>query len=244
MINVGFGQFEKTKEEIGSTFNNLSVGFFEAQKSNIINTWNYNPTYSLLRKVEELSAYNQDNTLVNRNELNEKYGKLGLNFKEDTRQSVVDYLVKRKELEIERANKIARGPQNLWAKGSYFLTSLATSFADPINIGASFVPVVGQGKFAAMVAKSGKNIARLKKGAVEGFVGNLAVEPIVYGVHRSQQSDYDQYDAFINVAAGGLIGAKFHFGFGRLGDYMAKVQGKPNIYQRLAAISPEHQQAL
>ena len=244
MINVGFGQFEKTKEEIGSTFNNLSVGFFEAQKANIVNTWNYNPTYSLLRKVEELSAYNQDNTLVNRNELNEKYGKLGLNFKEDTRQSVVDYLVKRKELEIERANKIARGPQNLWAKGSYFLTSLATSFADPINIGASFVPVVGQGKFAAMVAKSGKNIARLKKGAVEGFVGNLAVEPIVYGVHRSQQSDYDQYDAFINVAAGGLIGAKFHFGFGRLGDYMAKVQGKPNIYQRLAAISPEHQQAL
>ena len=132
----------------------------------------------------------------------------------------------------------------MWAKGSYFLTSLATSFVDPINIGASFVPVVGQGKFAAMVAKSGKNIARLKKGAVEGFVGNLAVEPIVYGVHRSQQSDYDQYDAFINVAAGGLIGAKFHFGFGRLGDYMAKVQGKPNIYQRLAAISPEHQQAL
>ena len=54
MINVGFGQFEKTKEEIGSTFNNLSVGFFEAQKSNIINTWNYNPTYSLWRKGEEL----------------------------------------------------------------------------------------------------------------------------------------------------------------------------------------------
>jgi len=244
MYNVGFGQFEKSKQEVQSTFGSLNTGFFEAQKANIINTWNYNPTYSLWRKGEELSAYNQDNTLLNRDDLNKEYGNIGLNFKEDTRKAVVDYLVKRKELEIERANKIARGPQNLWAKGSYFLTSLATSFVDPINIGASFVPVVGQGKFAAMVAKSGKNIARLKKGAVEGFVGNLAVEPIVYGVHRSQQSDYDQYDAFINVAAGGLIGAKFHFGFGRLGDYIAKVRGKPNIYQRLAAISPEHQQAL
>ena len=74
------------------------------------------------------------------------------------------------------------------------LTSLGTSFLDPINIGAAFIPVVGKARFAQMVAKSGKNIARLK-GSIEGFVGNLAVEPIVYGVHRSQQSDYDAYDS-------------------------------------------------
>ena len=244
MFNVGFGQFEKTKEEVQSTFGLLNTGFFEAQKANIINTWNYNPTYSLWRKGEEISAYNQDNTLLNKDNLNKEYAHLGLNFKEDTRKEVVDYLVKRKELEMERASTIQRGPQNIFAKGSFFLTSLGTSFADPVNIAASFVPVVGQAKFAGMVAKSGKNIARMKKGFVEGLVGNTAVEPIVYGVHKSQQSDYDQYDAFINIAAGGLIGTGFHAGFGRIGDYLAKVQGKPNIYQRLAAVSPEHQQAL
>ena len=244
MINVGFGQFEKTKEEIGATYDNISTGFFEAQKANIINTFNYNPSMSLFRKGEEYSAYNQDNTLVSRDELNEKYGYLGLNFKEDTRKHVADYLVGQKEKEIQRSETISKGPQNIFAKSSYFLTSLGTSFLDPINIAASFVPVVGQAKFVNMVAKSGKNIARLKKGAVEGFVGNLAVEPIVYGVHRSQQSDYDEYDAFINVAAGGLIGSTFHAGFGKLGDFIAKKQGKPNIYQRLAAASPENQQAL
>jgi len=244
MFNVGFGTFQKTKEEVQSTFGTLNTGFFEAQKANIINTWNYNPTYSLWRKGEEFSAYNQDNTLLNRDQLNKDYAHLGLNFKEDTRKEVVDYLVKRKELERERANTIQRGPQNIFAKGSFFLTSLATSFADPVNIAASFIPFVGQAKFAGMVAKSGKNIARMKKGFVEGLLGNTAVEPIVYGVHRSQQSDYDQYDAFINIAAGGLIGTGFHAGFGRIGDYLAKVQGKPNIYQRLAAVSPEHQQAL
>ena len=244
MYNVGFGQFEKSKQEIQSTFGTLNTGFFEAQKANIINTWNYNPTYSLWRKGEELSAYNQDNTLLNRDDLNKKYANLGLNFKEDTRKEVVDYLVKRKELERERASIIQRGPQNIFAKGSFFLTSLGTSFADPVNIVASFIPVVGQGRFAAMVARSGKNVARMKKGFVEGLVGNTAVEPIVYGVHRSQQSDYDQYDAFINIAAGGILGSTFHAGFGRIGDYLAKVQGKPNIYQRLAAVSPDHQQAL
>lgn len=44
-----------------------------------------------------------------------------------------------------------------------------------------------------MVARSGKNVARLQS---YWFVGNAAVEPIVYGVARSEQSDYDQYDAF------------------------------------------------
>mgnify|MGYP003111443510 CR=1 FL=1 len=244
MINVGFGQFEKTEKEIGSSYDNIATGFFEAQKANIVNTWNYNPSMSLWRKGQEFDAYNQDNTLINRDELNEKYGSLGLNFKEDTRKTVVDYLVQQKEKEIQRSETVAKGPQNIFAKSSYFLTSLGTSFLDPINIGASFVPVIGQAKFAGMVARSGKNIARMKKGFVEGLVGNLAVEPIVYGVHRSQQSDYDQYDAFINVAAGGLIGAKFQLGFGKLGDYIAKVRGKPNIYQRLAAVSPENQQAL
>jgi hypothetical protein len=95
-----------------------------------------------------------------------------------------------------------------------------------------------------MVARSGKNVARLQRGFIEGFVGNAAVEPIVYGVARSEQSDYDQYDAFFNIAAGGILGSSLHVGFGKIGDVIAEKTGKPNIYQRLAAISPENQQDL
>ena len=60
------------------------------------------------------------------------------------------------------------------AKSFFFLESLGTSFLDPINLGASFIPIVGQARFANMVAKSGKNIARMKKGFVEGLVGNAS----------------------------------------------------------------------
>jgi len=95
-----------------------------------------------------------------------------------------------------------------------------------------------------MVARSGKNIARMKKGAVEGVIGNIAVEPIVYGVAKSEQADYTAYNAIANIAVGGLIGTAAHVGFGRIGDYLAEVRGKPNIYQRLAAISPENQRQL
>ena len=242
MINIGFRTLEKSEEQIGSALGQIKTGYWEAQAANISSAWDYNPTASLFRLEEQNKAYEESNVYLNKDELNKEYAGLGLFFEEDTREGVVNYLVKRKEIERQRQDIISRGPKNTY--GTFFLANLATNFVDPINIGASFIPVVGQARFISSVARSGKNIARLKKGFVEGLVGNAAVEPIVYGVARSEQSDYDQYDAFFNIAAGGVLGSAFHVGIGRLGDFIAEKRGKPNIYQRLAAISPENQQDL
>ena len=244
MINTGLGTFEPSKQEIGSLYNNTRTGFWDAAGATFYNAWNYNPTSSVFRAKDQIQAYQESNTYLNRDDLNKEYGSLGLQFKEDTREGVVNYLVERKKLELERSNTISRGPDTKLAKSFFFLESLATGFVDPINIGASFVPVVGQARFANMVARSGKNIARMKKGFVEGLVGNAAVEPLVYGVAKSEQADYDIYDSFTNIAVGGFIGSAAHVGFGRMADYIAEARGKPNIYQRLAAISPDNQQAL
>ena len=242
MIGLNLEQFETPKEQIGSALGNVKTTYFEAQGANIASSWNYNPTTSLFRLADQTEAYNESNVYLNKDEINKQYADLGLFFEEDTREGVVNYLVNRKQIEQERASVVSRGPQNTY--GTFFLASLATNFADPINIGAAFVPVVGQTRFANMVARSGKNVARLQRGFIEGFVGNAAVEPIVYGVARSEQSDYDQYDAFFNIAAGGILGSSLHVGFGKIGDVIAERTGKPNIYQRLAAISPENQQEL
>ena len=242
MIGLNLEQFETPKEQIGSALGNVKTTYWEAQGANIASSWDYNPTSSLFRLAEQTEAYNESNVYLNKDEINKQYADLGLFFEEDTREGVVNYLVNRKQIEQERASVVSRGPQNTY--GTFFLASLATNFADPINIGAAFVPVVGQTRFANMVARSGKNVARLQRGFIEGFVGNAAVEPIVYGVARSEQSDYDQYDAFFNIAAGGILGSSLHIGFGKIGDVIAERTGKPNIYQRLAAISPENQQEL
>ena len=242
MIGLNLEQFETPKEQIGSALGNVKTTYFEAQGANIASSWDYNPTSSLFRLADQTEAYNESNVYLNKDELNKQYADIGLFFEEDTREGVVNYLVNRKQIEQERASVVSRGPQNTY--GTFFLASLATNFADPINIGAAFVPVVGQTRFANMVARSGKNVARLQRGFIEGFVGNAAVEPIVYGVARSEQSDYDQYDAFFNIAAGGILGSSLHVGFGKIGDVIAERTGKPNIYQRLAAISPENQQEL
>lgn len=242
MIGINLEQFETPKEQIGSALGNVKTTYWEAQGANIASSWDYNPTSSLFRLADQTEAYNESNVYLNKDELNKQYADLGLFFEEDTREGVVNYLVNRKQIEQERASIVSRGPKNTY--GTFFLASLATNFADPINIGAAFVPIIGQTRFANMVARSGKNVARLQRGFVEGFVGNLAVEPIVYGVAQSEQSDYDQYDAFFNIAAGGILGSSLHVGFGKIGDIIAEKTGKPNIYQRLAAISPENQQEL
>jgi len=244
MINFGLGSFETSEQEIGSLYNQTKTGFWETAGATFMNAWNYNPTSSVFRAVEQTQAYQSSSEYLDRDQLNKQYGDLGLVFERDTRAGLVDYLVERKKLENERADVIARGPDSKLAKSFFFLESLGTSFLDPINIAASFVPVVREARFANMVARSGKNVARMKKGLVEGFVGNAAVEPLVYGVAKSEQANYDAWDSFANIAVGGFIGSAAHVGFGRIGDFIAEKRGKPNIYQKLAAISPENQQAL
>ena len=244
MINIGLGTFKQSQAEIGLTYSQTRTSFLDAAHANFMNAFNRNPFASTGRAYDMTKAYQSSNTYLNRDELNKKYAGLGLNFTEDTREGVVDYIVERKNLDNKRANILARGPQGKLAKSFFFLESLGTSFLDPINIGASFVPIVGQARFAAMVARSGKNIARMKKGFREGLVGNAMVEPIVYGVAKAEQADYGAYDAITNIALGGFIGSAAHVGFGRIGDFLAEKRGKPNIYQKLGAISPENQRQL
>ena len=244
MINFGLGSFETSEQQIGSLYNQTKAGFWETAGATFMNAWNYNPTSSIFRAAEQIESYQSDSEYLDRDFLNKEYGDLGLFFEEDTRAGLVNYLVERKKLENERAEVISRGPKGKLARSFFFLESLGTSFLDPINIAASFVPIVRETRFANMVAKSGKNVARMKKGFVEGFVGNTAVEPLVYGVARSEQANYDIYDSFANIAVGGFIGSAAHVAFGRIGDFISEKRGKPNIYQKLAAISPENQQAL
>ena len=186
MINIGLGTFKKSKEEIGTLYSQTRTSFLDSVYANFMNSWNLNPFSSTLRAYDMTKAYQSSNTYLNRDDLNKKYSRLGLIFKEDTREGVVDYIVERKHIENKRASILARGPQ---------------------------------GKIAM-------------------------VEPIVYGVAKAEQADYNAYDAFANIAIGGLIGSAAHVGFGRIGDFLAQKRGKPNIYQKLAAISPENQRQL
>ena len=238
MLNLKFNTFKLPDHVINTAAQTANVGLWEATKTSAYQAWNFNPTSSLFRTFEYQEAYNFSDEVLPKEELNKQYADMGLFFEKDTRKGVVDYIVQRKKIEQARSAKLAKAPQNLASKAVYLGAGLVTSFTDPINIAASFIPVVREARFASLVARLGSTRARLAKGAIEGFVGNTLVEPIVYGVAQREQADYTYQDTILNLTAGTLLGSGMHLGFGKIGDAIASVRGKDNIYQRLAKSHP------
>ena len=194
--------------------------------------WNFNPLPSAIRFFELEANRNEDTNepLISRDELNKKYSNLDLFFDQDEKQSTVDILVNRKTLERERQSIIARGPEGsfnpfnsgFYTGGAKLGTSLAVSLADPINIASAFIPVVGEARFASLVARQGLTKARGIRGIVEGAVGAAAVEPIVLTAATAEQADYGLMDSFLNVTFGSIIGGGLHVGAGALKDFRTR----------------------
>ena len=228
-MNLGFGlNLNETAQESG--YDQYKTNLYESLGAVAADNWNFNPVMSLLNYSDlynsrQRSKFNKD-VQVDREELNKEYAKIGLYFEQDEYQSVVDIMVREKNQERARQSIMARGPAGSWnpLNGGFYVgaakfgTGLATSFLDPINIAASFIPVYGQARFAKKVAQVGFTRARATRGAVEGAVGATLVEPIVYGVAKSLQSDYDLYDSFLNVTFGTVLGSGLHVGAGKLKD--------------------------
>ena len=228
-MNLGFGlNLNETAQESG--YDQYKMNLYESLGAVAADNWNFNPVMSLLNysdlyNARQRSKFNQD-IQVDREELNKEYAKIGLHFEQDEYQSVVDIMVREKNEERARQSIMARGPAGSWNpfNGGFYVgaakfgTGLATSFLDPINIAASFIPVYGQARFAKKVAQVGFTRARATRGAVEGAVGATLVEPIVYSVAKSLQSDYDLYDSFLNVTFGTILGSGLHVGAGKLKD--------------------------
>ena len=245
MAKFGFGlNVNETAQENG--YDQYQVGLKESLGAVAADNWELNPAMSTFKNWQiykaksiseegERSPHNQTIFRVNREKLNKQYSSLGLYFEQDEYQSVVDIMVDNKIEENERKNIMSRGPQGSFnpLSGGFYVgaaklaVGIGTSFLDPINIGASFIPIYGQARFARSIAKAkgmGEKSAkafrrtRLKRGVIEGAGGALLIEPLVYGVAQRIQADYDIYDSFLNVAFGSVIGGGLHVGAGKLKD--------------------------
>ena len=238
MAQFGFGlNTIKTAQETG--YDNYKTSLFESLGAVAADNWNFNPVMSILnlRDVQTAGAESRAAGIIPRDKdlLNKEYKNLGLYFERNEYQSVVDIMVDKKKKERERQSIMERGPAGSWnpLSGGFYVgaaklaVGIGTSFLDPINIGASFIPIYGQARFARSIAKAkSMNVksakafrrTRLKRGVVEGAGGALLIEPLVYGVAQRIQADYDIYDSFLNVAFGTVIGGGLHVGAGKLKD--------------------------
>jgi len=221
MAQLGFGlNINETAAKFG--YDQYSTRLGETLSAVAADNWNFNPLSSIGTYYDMQSARSQaleDNQVrVSRDELNKEYSDLGLFFKEDEFQSVVDIMVEEKKDERSRQSIIERGPKGFGVGALKFATGLGVSLFDPINIAASFIPVFGQARFAGLVARQGFTRARLAKGVTEGAVGAAIVEPIVYGVAKEVQADYGLADSLLNITFGTILGGGLHVGAGKLKD--------------------------
>ena len=248
MPNIGFGlDTEENAQAIG--FDKYKLTLSETLGVTAEDAWNFSATPSLIRygnltasrrgsvsnEIDEFysNVYpsTEDEPLIPKDELNKKYSNIGLLFEQDEKQSTVDLISASKLKEIDRANRLARGQTGVVAGTLKFATGLGVSLADPLNIASAFIPVVGEARFASLVARQGFTTARLAKGVVEGTVGATLIEPIVYGVAQAEQADYGLMDSFLNVTFGSIIGGGLHVGVGALKDFRTSVDFKERVQQ-------------
>ena len=229
MANFTFGlNVNETAQESG--YDQYKTSFSQALGATYEETINFNPAVRAYSSYKIADAKNQSidagASPINKDELNKEYAELGLYFDNDEYQSVVDIMVDQKKEERERQSILERGPQGSWnpfSSGFYVGASklavgIGASFLDPINIGASFIPVFGQARFAALAARTTLPRARAIRGAVEGSFGAAVVEPIVYSSAKQVQADYGIVDSFMNIGFGTILGTGLHVGAGKLKD--------------------------
>lgn len=145
----------------------------------------------------------------------------GITFDEPVPEKLAVLRAQKKQAEIRRRDILARGPQGVLPTTLQFGAMFVSAILDPVNIAASFVPVVGQTRFASLLARLGPTRARATRGAIEGTVGNALVEPVIAAQAFREQLDYTMVDSLVNVAFGGLIGGGLHVGAGKISDLLS-----------------------
>ncbi len=153
------------------------------------------------------------------------------------RAGALDILIERKREETKRKFILDNAPAS--TVPVQLLAGFAASVLDPINVASAFVPVVGEARYASMLARAGQSVAaraavRAQVGAVEGAVGAAMLEPLILYASARDQADYDLTNSLLNVAFGSALGGGLHSAGGLLGDLR-----RGNLLDAVRAEAPE-----
>jgi hypothetical protein len=209
----------------------------EAAKARFVEGWERNITGSLIREFQlEEEGYSGEDTdylaigdtgmdtvpeapKITKQEWEDSPNyREDLEFQDNMTEGQAKVLAELKDAENKRKQIVERANLNAYEKTLLFGVDLAAAAVDPLNVALAFVPIVGEARMAAMVARFGVTRARLIAGSIEGVGGALIAEPFIYASAQKQQADYDLMDSLFAVGLGGVFGAGAHAGLGRIGD--------------------------
>ena len=155
---------------------------------------------------------------------------LSLHFSTALPESVARDMNAAKLDEIARAAARARTPTSA---GSV-LTDLGIGFLDPIGLAAGALPVLGEARMGALLARAGIDVGegvigrtalRAGAGVASGPAAMAPVAGLRLALSRQEQSDYGMYDAARDVAFGSALGGVLHPLLGGAGEIGQRVFG-------------------
>ena len=142
--------------------------------------------------------------------------------KGDLSRAYIESVVKDKKAELRRGEILSRTRDDLANSAAQLGTGFAATLTDPAEIAISLVPVVGQTKYAAALAKAGsagsRALVRAKAGALGGAVGTALAEPIMYGLAKNRNEQYTIQESLTNIAFGTILGGGLHVSGGAIKD--------------------------
>ncbi|EKT4522801.1 hypothetical protein QEM13_002044 [Pseudomonas putida] len=140
------------------------------------------------------------------------------------RQGALDILMERHREQLARQQIMLRA--NGGSLPTKIAGSLAASLLDPLNIASAFVPVVGEARYARLLAGAatplGRAAVRGGIGALEGAVGAAILEPLPLLAAQADQTEYGLSDSLANIALGGLLGGGLHSVGGAVTDALRR----------------------
>lgn len=184
-----------------------------------------------IRRWHALSEDAKRGKYLTKPEADQRLGDVGLTGKININDhgisdEALKTLIFRKQVELQRQETFARSRGGVAEGAARFGIAFGTSLSDPLNVGLSFVPVVGQAKYLKWLQLAKTPLARAGVragvGAIEGAAGAAIVEPFIYGSRRAEQADYDSVDSLLNVAFGTALGAGLHTTVGGIADVVGR----------------------
>jgi hypothetical protein len=156
-------------------------------------------------------------------------------------REALQQLIDRKHEQAAIEYNQARTPWSWYGSPIRGAVSLLGGLLDPINVAASFVPVLGEANAARLIAGAGNSVlargaVRAGIGAAQGAAGMAVLEPALYGVHSQLQDDYGMADALKDIAFGGLLGGGLHSVGGALADAL---RTGPDPYARFTGMTTD-----
>jgi hypothetical protein len=149
----------------------------------------------------------------------------------DINTRALDIMINRARERHEREATVARGPDGLGAGALGVGTSFLVGALDPLNVATAFVPVVGELRYAKMMADAGglagRTGVRAATGAGSGAVGMAALQPLEAYAASQEGRDFTFVQALQNIGFGAALGGALHTGGGLLSDTIRARQGRP-----------------